>query len=272
MKCRSIQHQSGFSLIECIVVLVIVGVIGALLYNYFGSSLIHSGDPVYRLQRASNLSKTMENMVADYNNLNLINLRYVWKTQTAYKVSAYVVPTTNNGYYYKCTSAGTSGSSEPSWPTTNTATVADGTVMWKNIGKVRKSATPYTAGEILIPYYNNGHYYRCATTGTSSTSEPSWPTTNAATVTDGTVTWVEAGTILESSYVMPNLKNYLDSNASRYGVGYTVFTAETKFIQFSGTAEVDAGSSATSSEKNNLKVTIKDDLTGITLTTIFTIR
>ena len=41
-----------------------------------------------------------------------------------------VQPTTNNGYIYQCTTAGTSGGSEPTWPTTIGNTVADGTVTW----------------------------------------------------------------------------------------------------------------------------------------------
>jgi hypothetical protein len=59
-----------------------------------------------------------------------------------------------------------------------------------------------------------------------------------------------------------NLKKYLTNNPGRYdnnGNSYTVVASETKFIQFNGTNEVDAGTSGTSSEKNILKVTIQNN-------------
>ena len=48
-----------------------------------------------------------------------------------YAVGNYAWPTVPNGRLYKCTVAGTTGASEPSWPTTDGGTVADGTVTWK---------------------------------------------------------------------------------------------------------------------------------------------
>lgn len=59
-----------------------------------------------------------------------------WATSTAYSVGDLVKPTTENGYIYRCTSAGTSDSSEPSWPDPSGSddwgdTVADNTVTWE---------------------------------------------------------------------------------------------------------------------------------------------
>lgn len=53
-----------------------------------------------------------------------------WLASTAYALGDYVVPTTENGYRYECTTAGTSGTTEPVWPTTIGATVTDGSVVW----------------------------------------------------------------------------------------------------------------------------------------------
>jgi hypothetical protein len=55
-----------------------------------------------------------------------------WTASTAYAVGDVVVPTTGkeNGWRYECTTAGTSGSSEPTWPTQEGATKTDGTVTW----------------------------------------------------------------------------------------------------------------------------------------------
>ena len=61
-----------------------------------------------------------------------------WLANTAYIVGDIVRPTTPTGRAYKCTVAGTSGSSQPSWPTTVNGTVADSGVTWtENTYRVR---------------------------------------------------------------------------------------------------------------------------------------
>lgn len=54
-----------------------------------------------------------------------------WAATTAKSLDNEVIPfTTQNGYTYRCTTAGTTGSSEPTWPTTIGNTVLDGTAVW----------------------------------------------------------------------------------------------------------------------------------------------
>ena len=54
-----------------------------------------------------------------------------WVASTAYALGAWVIPTAGYaGYIYECTVAGTSGTTEPAWPTVDGATVADGTATW----------------------------------------------------------------------------------------------------------------------------------------------
>jgi hypothetical protein len=55
-----------------------------------------------------------------------------WEASTAYSLGDVVVPTAGfeNGFRYECTSAGTSDTSEPTWPTTEGETVDDSTVTW----------------------------------------------------------------------------------------------------------------------------------------------
>lgn len=55
-----------------------------------------------------------------------------WAATTAYATTSphFVTPTTPNGWRYECTTGGTSGGTEPTWPTTLGATVVDGTVTW----------------------------------------------------------------------------------------------------------------------------------------------
>ena len=51
-------------------------------------------------------------------------------TATILRQEVAVTPVTKNGRKYICTGAGTSGGTEPAWPTTIGATVADGTATW----------------------------------------------------------------------------------------------------------------------------------------------
>src|SRR5690242_18315281 len=56
-----------------------------------------------------------------------------WTAGTAFSANAACVPTVRNGFLYTA-SAGTSGATEPVWPTTVGATVHDGGVVWTNAG------------------------------------------------------------------------------------------------------------------------------------------
>lgn len=53
-----------------------------------------------------------------------------WHSTTAYGLTDYVEPSTPNSHTYECTIAGTTAGAEPSWPTTDELTVADGSVTW----------------------------------------------------------------------------------------------------------------------------------------------
>jgi len=55
-----------------------------------------------------------------------------WEASHAYVLGEVAVPTAGleNGFRYECTTAGTSGATEPTWPTVEGATKTDGTVTW----------------------------------------------------------------------------------------------------------------------------------------------
>lgn len=53
-----------------------------------------------------------------------------WLPRTTYATGRQVVPDVPNGHWYRATTGGTSGNSEPSFPTTTGLTVTDGTVVW----------------------------------------------------------------------------------------------------------------------------------------------
>src|ERR1700744_6527309 len=60
-----------------------------------------------------------------------------WAASTAYTVGQYrrqlATPAFGNERVFKCTTAGTSGSSEPSWSLLDTPTTTDGSVTWTQL-------------------------------------------------------------------------------------------------------------------------------------------
>ncbi len=66
--------------------------------------------------------------VFGYSNLALDKY---WSASTTISLNEYYTPTTPNSIMYKCIVAGTTSSTEPTWPTTIGDTIIDGTVTWE---------------------------------------------------------------------------------------------------------------------------------------------
>ena len=88
----------------------------------------------------------LANRELSLNNLLVLDLRSTpsndlwesaWAATTAYSLDDYRKPTAVNvnGHFYIVTTAGTSGGSEPTWPTVHNSTVVDGTVTWTEVGQ-----------------------------------------------------------------------------------------------------------------------------------------
>jgi len=58
-----------------------------------------------------------------------------WTATTAITLNSFRRPTVANGRRYYASVGGTTGASEPTWPTTNGGTVVDGTVTWTEYGR-----------------------------------------------------------------------------------------------------------------------------------------
>jgi pectate lyase-like protein len=57
-----------------------------------------------------------------------------WRPSTPYNQGDVTVPDISNGFYYRCTTAGTSGAVEPIWAAQINSSVTDGGVVWVNKG------------------------------------------------------------------------------------------------------------------------------------------
>lgn len=64
---------------------------------------------------------------------------------TAYVVGDLVRPASSNGHVYRCLTAGTSGSTAPTWPTGNLGQVTDGTAVWGEFGR---GVTTLSCGDV----------------------------------------------------------------------------------------------------------------------------
>ena len=128
---RPTRPASGFTLIEVIATLVIVSVLGTVAYVYFGKGFLESVTPVTRLKQTAALHRIMENITADY------NVYPKWRSGEFYAVGANVIPTNSNRHYYTCTSAGTSGTTEPDWWSSGPAFTEPTGVKWTDSGSLK---------------------------------------------------------------------------------------------------------------------------------------
>ena len=92
-----------------------------------------------------------------------------WVLLWDYTVGALVVPSganSNSAQLWKCTTAGTSGSVQPTWPASPTAfstTQTDGSVTWTYQGTVDKtSATSYVSDTAIAGAYSTGSLWTAA--------------------------------------------------------------------------------------------------------------
>jgi hypothetical protein len=67
-----------------------------------------------------------------------------WLASTAYLVGEYVQPTATggNGHLYRCTVAGATSATEPTWPLTENSTITDGGVTWEELTPVLVNRLP----------------------------------------------------------------------------------------------------------------------------------
>jgi hypothetical protein len=108
----------------------------------------------------------------------------LWSTKKVNALDDLIMPTLNNGHYYKCIQPGTSAIEAPTFPVVSGSTVSD-----------VHGATPWTAthgykvGDIVLPSINNDRYYELTQNGVSGTTEPIWDTTDGALVYDNSAVW-----------------------------------------------------------------------------------
>lgn len=138
------------------------------LYMEIPPRSLHSGARVATLsiqfmvtQRVSAIPASPIQLVTAASNIANVSQPFtpsvftVWTTG-AKTLGAYAIPATagtQNGYYFRCITPGTSGALEPTWTSVPGTTVNDGTVLWINVGR---SGRYPTANATVDTYFFSG--------------------------------------------------------------------------------------------------------------------
>jgi prepilin-type N-terminal cleavage/methylation domain-containing protein len=151
MKPRKTNSESGFTLIEVIITIVIIAVVAAMMTAYFGTGITQSSLPIFRLSAAGKLNAILEKITADYDAIPR------WIPGKSYAVNDTVIPTPSKKtyYQYRCATAGQSGllsTNEPMWPVPGTILPVSGYVC---ITPPDTSCTVVDNGVTWYLYYDN---------------------------------------------------------------------------------------------------------------------
>ena len=120
-----------------------------------------------------------------------------WQASTAYVLGHQIL--SPKLHMEVVITAGKSGTTAPSWTNTAGLTRTDGTVTWLDQGALTAVPLPawaantaYNATRILD---SNGNVEIVSIAGTSGATTPPWSTTPGGTTVDGSVTWINGGTM-----------------------------------------------------------------------------
>ena len=97
---------------------------------------------------------------------------------TAVTVGQTTIPAAPNGHMYRCTTAGTTGSGEPTWPTTSGGTVTDGGAVWTEMTPDFQANNSNVTGVEA----NYTGYARTQTTGSAWNAPSAGSISNAAQI------------------------------------------------------------------------------------------
>jgi prepilin-type N-terminal cleavage/methylation domain-containing protein len=129
MKYSSATDESGFTLIEVIVAIVLVASLSGIMMAFLSDSLVKSSQSIGKLKKVAALNTVMANITEYYNS------HPKWRSGVSYAAGNFIVPTIRNGHFYMCKPpGGTSGATEfSSWPPSGD-TGPDNTITWTESG------------------------------------------------------------------------------------------------------------------------------------------
>ena len=153
-----INHRShGFSLIETVLFIVVVGVAVSSISLQFSQNVLHSAEPILRQQAVTIANGYIDEMIHKrWDELTPIGGGCVpttdpsiatypcttfpnWQSNTAYQLGDKIIPTAANfnAHIYQATTVAANQKSdpltEPTWPIVTGTTVIDNNVTWTDL-------------------------------------------------------------------------------------------------------------------------------------------
>lgn len=141
-----------------------------------------------------------------------------WSAGVTIVAGDWRVPTTGNGFYFEAMNGGTTGGTEPTWPSFLGETVSDNGITWQakgytNTAGAWQASHAYVVGQqIKVTVGGTDYMFGVYTAGTSASSAPSWSIVTGNTTTDNTAEWICLGPFLDNAppkYHKPSIA-YLD--------------------------------------------------------------
>jgi hypothetical protein len=131
--------------------------LGALSCSQFTDGIVYAGShnlvsPSAAVFVATDIGETVR-LIAAFANFTMIagvwthSFAPAWQASYAYSLGDIAIPVTATTHLYQCTTAGTSASSQPAWPTGG-GTVTDGTAAWTDLGTTATCAVLTAASSV----------------------------------------------------------------------------------------------------------------------------
>ncbi len=128
---RRDDRQSGFTLLEAIVTLIIASLLGSMLFSYFAVAN-QAVLPIGSYQKTLDLQRVMENITSDYHTIVGREAYPQWGPLKGYSENEIITSKSIPfGHLFICISGGISGEVEPQWSTDETNAIEDGSVIWR---------------------------------------------------------------------------------------------------------------------------------------------
>lgn len=124
-----------------------------------------------------------------------------WQSKTPYLAGNVVLADPDNHHLYSAVEGGVSGVVQPAFPTSASAKIVDGTIVWQESGIVNarnwQANYPYQKGDVVWASPDNGHAYTALKSGSSGPMPPTFAITasssNPSEITDNSVSWQDSG-------------------------------------------------------------------------------
>jgi hypothetical protein len=208
----------------------------------------------------------------------------IWTASTAYALNDVVVPHANmtgaGGKFLRCTTAGTSGTTNTLAVPNPGTTLTDNTVTWTAVSGIpcplklyaalltinkglRANSTAYVLQDVISLTANGGvngdtrqHLYRCTTAGTSAASQTGYLGAPGEAITDGSAVFTEIGPVFDSATGFPSgLAEVTGGSYARVAMAAGAYQALADFAGTQSAASTTASTGSGGTTSNNSAVT-----------------